>query len=163
MLMICIVCGVSGTGKSTIGRLLANRVNLPFFDADDFHSVANIQKMKNGNPLEDSDRLEWLKALSLHIKEWESNGGAVLACSALNCLHRRILVPYPQIEVKWITLEGERDLVLSRILNRNGHFFSAGLLDSQFEIYERPKNSWVFNIEYAPGEIVSDIIQRMSL
>ena len=160
--MIYIVCGVAGTGKSTIGRQLGDRINLPFYDADDFHSEANVIKMASGVALEDADRLQWLQTLSIKIIEWEKTGGAVLACSALKELYRILLVPFPGLDVKWIALEGRKELILERLLSRNEHFFTADLLDSQLEIYNRPSNGWVFDVASTPNEIVSEIVNRLN-
>lgn len=160
--MIYIICGVSGTGKSTVGKLLSDKIGLPFYDADDFHSEPNIKKMASGIPLEDYDRIEWLKTLSIKIRAWETSGGAVLACSALKELYRKLLVPFLEVKVCWVALEGSRELILERLLNRNEHFFKAELLDSQLEIYSRPENGWVFDVKLSPDEIVTEIIKNLN-
>lgn len=86
-----VIMGVSGCGKTTIGKLLSQKTGLPFYDTDDFHTKANIEKMKNGIPLDDTDRQPWLESLSNHIKTCEANGSAILACSALNEKYRETL------------------------------------------------------------------------
>ncbi|MDQ3550649.1 MAG: gluconokinase, partial [Bacteroidota bacterium] len=100
--MIYIVMGVSGSGKTTIGQLLANALHLPFYDADDFHPVENIQKMAAGTPLTDEDRQQWLETLAGNIKLWSKEGGAVLACSALKEKYRIILQSIPSDSLTWI-------------------------------------------------------------
>ncbi len=160
--MVYIVCGVSGTGKTTVGKILANHLGLPFFDADDFHSEANVQKMAKGTPLNDADRVEWLSDLSSEILKWEKQGGAVLACSALKEQYRQQLVVDTHSNVKWIVLEGDRELILSRMKQRKGHFFSAEMLDSQFEIYERPGYGQIYDIKSTPDQIVAEVIKSVS-
>ncbi|MEP2651151.1 MAG: gluconokinase, partial [Paraglaciecola sp.] len=100
--MILIVCGVSGTGKSTIGSQLAKKLELPFYDGDDFHPESNVQKMQSGTPLNDKDRQPWLASLAKHIASWEIDGGAVLACSALKESYRKILASSANTQVNWI-------------------------------------------------------------
>src|SRR5680860_480965 len=134
--MIIIIFGVTGCGKSTVGKLLAGRLNLPFYDGDHFHPNANVQKMASGIPLTDEDRLPWLQNLAEHIREWDQKNGAVLACSALNAQYRKILQAVPNIQ--WILLEGPKELIRERLNFRVGHFMNPALLDSQFEAFEKP-------------------------
>src|SRR5690606_36891234 len=98
--MIIVVFGVTGCGKSTVGELLANKLQLRFYDADQFHPLENVEKMTQGIPLTDKDRLPWLEILGQHLEQWESNQGAVLACSTLNEKYRRILQTVPVIH--WV-------------------------------------------------------------
>lgn len=106
--------GVSGCGKTTIGKQLALEQGLPFFDADNFHPKANIEKMKNNLALNDSDRLPWLNTLAEKIYEWENNEGAVLACSALKESYRAILTS-KQSNILWVFLTGTFDLIIDRL------------------------------------------------
>ncbi|MEP0367666.1 MAG: gluconokinase [Cyclobacteriaceae bacterium] len=160
--MIYIVCGVSGTGKTTIGKTLASQLDVPFYDADDFHSENNIKKMQSGTPLDDSDRINWLKTLSSKILQWERDGGAVLACSALKELYRQLLVPVAETPVRWIVLEGDKEVILERMKARKGHFFDAKMLDSQFEIYERPSYGLILNVSESPDELIGKIFKEIN-
>ncbi|MEP4533429.1 MAG: gluconokinase [Cyclobacteriaceae bacterium] len=160
--MIYIVCGVSGTGKTTIGKTLASQLDVPFYDADDFHSENNIKKMQSGIPLDDSDRINWLKTLSSKILQWERDGGAVLACSALKELYRQLLVPVAETPVRWIVLEGDKEVILERMKARKGHFFDAKMLDSQFEIYERPSYGLILNVSEPPDELIGKIFKEIN-
>ena len=127
---ILFVIGVSGTGKSTIAKLLAEELNLPFFDGDDFHSEANIEKMSNKIPLTDEDRYEWLVTLNkLAVNNQET--GAVIVCSALKESYRNILANKIEEKVVWISLESSFELLLERLRKRKGHFMPAELLRSQ--------------------------------
>ncbi|HEY5686968.1 MAG TPA: gluconokinase, GntK/IdnK-type [Yeosuana sp.] len=112
--MIIILMGVSGCGKTTIGKQLALEQGLPFFDADNFHPKANIEKMKNNLAFNDSGRLPWLNALAEKIYEWENNEGAVLACSALKESYRSILTS-KQSNILWVFLTGTFDLIIDRL------------------------------------------------
>jgi carbohydrate kinase (thermoresistant glucokinase family) len=158
--MVYIVMGVSGSGKTTIGQLLAQRLGVPFYDADDFHSAANVSKMQHGAPLTDEDREDWLQILAKEIEKWNSDGGAVLACSALKEKYRRVLCSQAPRNIEWIFLKGEKDVIKERLLDRKGHFMNAGLLDSQFQILEEPAYGIVISIEYSPEAAVELILQQ---
>lgn len=159
--MIVIVCGVSGTGKSTIGEMLADKMDLPFFDGDDFHPQANVQKMQNGNPLNDEDRKPWLEELSKQLALWNNNKGAVLACSALKESYRKILASNGVSDIKWVYLNGSKELLTERLASRKGHFFNPKLLDSQLDALELPDYGWVVDVLPTPSEIVNDIAKRL--
>jgi len=133
--MVFIVMGVSGCGKTTVGKLLAGRIAFPFHDADDFHSQGNLEKMNNGVPLTDEDRVPWLFDLAVHVAQWNRHGGAVLACSALKKQYRDMLDWNGKEEVAYIHLKGDRDLILGRMKDRTDHFFPPSLLESQFRNY----------------------------
>ncbi|QDU72553.1 gluconokinase [Mucisphaera calidilacus] len=135
---VYVVMGVSGCGKSTIGKRLAQRLNLPFYDADDFHPQANRDKMAAGQPLNDHDRQPWLETLAHNIQSWASapEGGAVLACSALKRAYRDTLRSTPA--VRFVLLVGSFELILSRMQQRSDHFMPATLLQSQFDTLETP-------------------------
>ena len=136
--MIVIVCGVSGAGKTTIGRLLAQDVGWKFYDADDFHPAANIEKMKAGTPLTDEDRQPWLDRLRQLIERClAAQESAVIACSALKRAYRDRLRVTEQ--VKFVFLRASRAQVVEHLQQRRGHFMPAALLDSQFADLEEPQ------------------------
>ncbi|TQO36187.1 gluconokinase [Arenibacter algicola] len=156
---ILFVIGVSGTGKSTIAKLLAEKLNLPFFDGDDFHSEANIEKMSNKIPLTDEDRYEWLVTLNkLAVNNQET--GAVIVCSALKESYRNILANKIEEKVVWISLESSFELLLERLQKRKGHFMPAELLRSQLDTFEPPANAIKISIVPSPQEIVDQILRE---
>lgn len=143
--MVYIVMGVSGCGKTTVGEALAERLGLPFYDGDAFHPDENRRKMAAGTPLNDVDRRPWLEALAEAGVQWNEAGGAVLACSALKQAYRNTLGKHGG--VTFIYLQGTRDLLAQRLEERAGHFFPAGLLDSQLAALEPPRNAVVIPID----------------
>jgi carbohydrate kinase (thermoresistant glucokinase family) len=159
--MVYIIMGVSGSGKTTIGQLLAQNLGLPFYDGDDFHSDDNIDKMENSQPLTDADRENWLKSLAVQIEQWQAKGGAVLACSALKERYRTWLQSIPSNQLEWIYLKGAEGLIQQRILNRKNHFMSASLLHSQFEILEEPAYGIKVTVDGSPEDIVQKILQQI--
>jgi carbohydrate kinase (thermoresistant glucokinase family) len=136
--MIYLFIGVSGCGKTTLGKLFAECVQIPFYDADDFHPESNIRKMKNGIPLNDEDRAPWLRDLARHIILWNGSGGAVLACSALKESYRQILSANAGIPIKWVFIQADFETLEQRLVNRKGHFFNPLLLKSQLDTMEPP-------------------------
>lgn len=152
--------GVTGSGKSTIGTLLANRLSFPFFDADDFHSQENISKMSQGIPLTDEDRYPWLQTLSNLLRSHQTEG-AVLACSALKENYRRLLQQGLKEPITWIYLEGSKELLIKRMEGRKGHFMPEALLDSQLATLEKPSYAWCISIEKDPESIVNEITHRI--
>lgn len=157
--MIYIVMGISGSGKSTIGEMLAGRLGLPFYDADDYHLPLSVEKMRNGIPLTDDDRMPWLENLARHVAQWESTGGAVLACSALKERYRVLLQTVPQII--WIYLTGPRDIILERLQSRKAHYMSPALIDSQLEALEEPAYGLHVDITATPQAIVDHVLGRL--
>ncbi|WP_233557649.1 NADP-dependent phosphogluconate dehydrogenase [Aquimarina sp. AD1] len=155
--IIYIVYGVSGSGKTTVGKALAKELNIPFFDADDFHPEENIKKMSTGFPLDDSDREPWLKKLASEIVVWNTNKGAVLACSALKKAYRKTLQSIDSKYVKWIFLDGSFDLISNRLEARKDHFFKKEMLFSQFEALEQPEDGISINIDKSVDQIMSEI------
>ena len=159
--MICIVMGVSGSGKTTVGRELAQALSLPFYDADDFHSVANVEKMSHGTPLTDEDRHDWLAAMAAGITKWEKTGGAVLACSALKEKYRAVLQAAAAQAVLWVVLEGSKDLLVSRMRGRSGHYMKEQMLNSQLADYESPTYGLHLSIEASPQELVRQVVEYL--
>lgn len=151
-----IVMGVSGCGKSTVGRLLAARTGQPFYDADDFHPPANIEKMRSGIPLADADRAPWLASLHELLSKEASRQGCVLACSALRQSYRRTLTGTLS-GVGWVYLRGTREELLARLESREGHFMPPTLLDSQLAALEEPETPLIFSINLPPEHIVAEV------
>ena len=160
--MIVIVMGVTGAGKTTIGRLLAKELGWEFADADDFHSAANKEKMSRGIPLDDADREPWLDAIRAAMLQWSAaNQNVVLACSALKSGYRERLEIGP--EVKFVYLKGSYETIYQRLLSRHGHFATEKILSSQFEALEEPEDAIVVDVRKSPEEIVSEIRERLKL
>lgn len=158
---IIYIMGVSGSGKTTIGKNLSAKINIPFFDGDDFHSAANKEKMHAGIPLTDDDREDWLKRLNELAKEHAKKIGAVIGCSALKDKYRTILSEGISVPLFWIFLQGSYDLIKKRMEERKGHFMPAELLRSQFDTLEVPKDAIVIDISKSPDEIVDAIIHAI--
>jgi carbohydrate kinase (thermoresistant glucokinase family) len=158
---IIYIMGVSGSGKTTVGKLLSQKIQLPFFDADDFHPPANKEKMRSGQPLTDEDREAWLQNIhALAIEQMQMNG-AVIACSALKEKYRTVLnegIEQPQ----WIFLQGSYEMIYERMANRKDHYMPASLLRSQFDNLEIPDTAVTVDIERGPEEIVELISFRIS-
>jgi len=163
--VIVIILGVSGAGKTTIGRLLAQELDWPFYEGDDFHPEANIRKMHEGVPLTDEDRQPWLESLRALIQRCLVTGqNGVLACSALKESYRQYL--RVDDEVKFVYLRGDYDLVATQLRQRHGHFMNPGLLASQFMTLEEPEaGEEVITVELGrtPNELVHEIRLRLGL
>jgi gluconokinase len=163
--VVIVICGVTGVGKTTIGRLLAQELEWEFYDADDFHSMENIAKMEEGVPLTDEDRQPWLGKLRELIEQCLVAGkNAVLACSALKKAYRdRLRV---SDGVKFVFLRGNRRKISEQLQHRHGHFMNPVLLDSQFEDLEEPQPSeHVLSLELgrSPGDVVELIKTKLKL
>jgi gluconokinase len=161
-----VIMGVSGSGKSTVGSLLAGRLGWEFEDGDWFHPPANVEKMHQGIPLTDEDRWPWLKAIAAFIDETRRTGKhAVIACSALRRRYRDILLR-GRPDVRLVYLKGSEPLIARRIATRHGHFMPADLLHSQFETLEEPaaeERAIVVSVEPRPRAIVDDIVKALKL
>jgi gluconokinase len=158
--------GVSGSGKSTIGTLLAERLQWDYQDGDWFHPPANVEKMHKGIPLDDDDRKPWLAAIAEWIDETREAGGhAVIACSALKRRYRDAIIGARK-DVRLVYLKGGEDLIARRIADRHGHFMPATLLHSQFDTLEEPgedERTIVVSIAPRPREIVANILAALGV
>ncbi|MGN6645569.1 MAG: NADP-dependent phosphogluconate dehydrogenase [Cytophaga sp.] len=160
---VYIVMGVSGCGKTTIGKMLAETLKIEFYDGDAFHSIANIEKMAVGIPLTDEDRYSWLSDINKQIKESFAGGRSIVfACSALKESYRKILAQQIEDAVVWIYLKGDADTIGLRLENRAGHFMSPTLLQSQFDILEEPSTAIHIDITLDPNIIIHTIVKRLT-
>jgi gluconokinase len=157
-----ILMGVSGSGKTSVGQLLARRLGWTFFDADDFHPPANIEKMRSGIPLDDADRAPWLAALNGLLARTIGEGKhPVLACSALKEKYRRTLLDGNR-GIRIVYLRGDYGLIRRRMEERSHHYMKADMLRSQFEALEEPRNAVTVDIDRPPAEIVDRIVSRLN-
>ncbi len=155
--MILVVMGVSGCGKTTVGKLIADHLRWPYFEGDDFHSKANIEKMSQGIPLTDEDRAGWLEAIAKRMQEIEQESkSAVFTCSALKNSYREKLASGPA-SIQFIYLRGDYETIRQRLETRQGHYMKAALLKSQFEILEEPQDAWVFDVTTPPLDIAHEV------
>jgi gluconokinase len=163
--MIVIVFGVSGAGKTTIGKLLAEQLGWRFYEGDDFHPRANVEKMRSGRPLTDEDRWPWLERLREQItRSIAAKENAVLACSALKRAYRDRL--RASDEVKFVFLRGDYALVAEQLRQRRGHFMNPELLRSQFADLEQPEpdeDVLTSELGRTPQELVEEIKTKLRL
>jgi len=160
--MIVIVMGVVGSGKTTVGRLLAAQLGWGFADADDFHSTANVEKIRRGIALDDNDRGPWLENLRAAITRWIAEKRSfVLACSALKRSYRQELSVGPAI--RFVYLKGSADLIAERLRSRHGHFAGEQILASQFADLEEPEAAVTVEIAAPPRQIVAEIREKLGL
>lgn len=160
--MVVIVMGVSGSGKTTIGRLLARELGCPFLEGDDAHPPANVKKMAAGLPLTDADRLPWLVELRRRIERCLAEGQhAVVACSALKESYRQVLTGGLE-GVRYVYLRGTPELIRERLEVRQGHFMKAAMLESQLAVLEVPAGAVAVDVGRTPEEIVAEIISFLS-
>jgi gluconokinase len=161
--MVVIVMGVTGAGKTTIGRVLASSLGWEFHDGDDLHTAASKRKMHLGIALDDCDRTPWLRALRKLIQAMLSEGrNGVVACSALKQSYRDELVVDPDL-VKVVYLKGMEQLIAERHRNRTDHFMNPALLPSQFDTLEEPSDAIVIDVSRAPEAIVAIIKARLAI
>jgi len=163
--MIVVIFGVAGVGKTTIGKLLAGELGWKFYDADNFHPLANIEKMKRGEPLTGRDRRPWLERLRQRIEQsLSSHENAIVACSALKKSYRDQL--RINSEVKFVFLHAERDRVARQLKDRPEHFFNLNLLDTQFADLEEPESledALRIQVRGEPTELVREIKEEIGL
>lgn len=164
--LVLVVMGVSGSGKTTIARELANRLGWTFEEGDVLHPAANVAKMHAGIPLDDADRAPWLKAVAEWIdRQRARNTSGIITCSALKRSYRNIIIgDRPNVRV--VYLRGSYKLIASRLARRHGHFMPASLLKSQFDALEEPaadENPLIVDIGSTPAKIVDSIIDRLHL
>jgi gluconokinase len=161
--LIVVLWGVSGCGKSTVGALLAESLSCPFYDADDFHPPANIEKMRAAIPLTDDDRWPWLQRLADMLQDVvRKRGSAVLACSALKQSYRNVLSVDDE-QVVFVQLAGSFDLIEKRMASRRHEFMNNDLLRSQFDTLEPAADGLVEDINAPPGQICTRIMARLGL
>lgn len=157
--MIIVIMGVSGSGKTTIGSLLAKELNWKFYDADDFHSISNKEKMSKGIALTDEDRASWLSTLQNLIQT--EKGAFVLACSALKDSYRSLLKINEQVQ--FIYLKGSFEQIEQRLSKRKNHYMPVKLLESQFDALEEPKDVLTIDISNTPETIIQIIRKGLNL
>ena len=156
---LIIIMGVSGCGKTTVGEALSKALALPFYDADDYHPKANIEKMRSGTSLTDIDRRPWLEILAKNLVTWKSDGGAILACSALKEDYRNQLQQYEK--VNWVYLAGDFKTIHHRMKHR-AHFMKANMLQSQFDTLEPPNYGIQLQVSLPVREMVHKIKDILS-
>jgi gluconokinase len=162
--MIVVVMGVSGSGKSTVGKLLARELGWTFVEADDYHPAANIAKMRRGMPLDDEDRRPWLDAIRHRLEEAGARGeNVVLACSALKHSYQHYLAGFAPESVRYVYLSGSEELIRRRLAGRTGHFMNPALLHSQFETLEPPEGAVRVDVTASPEAIAADIRLKLGL
>jgi gluconokinase len=160
--MVVILMGVTASGKTTVGRLLAEASGYQFYDADDFHPSANVDKMRRGIPLDDDDRRPWLETLRDLVRRClAEERNAVLACSALKQAYRRYLLIDPR--VKLVYLKVDEELIRQRLQRRQGHFMNPALLESQFTTLEEPDDALWLDASRSPEEIVGTVRCRLQM
>lgn len=161
--MLVVLMGVSGSGKTTIGTVLAERVGAVFADADDYHPLANKEKMAAGQPLNDADRQPWLEELNRMLRGWFDQGrSGVLACSALKEAYRTTLSSgMPVDAVHFVLLDGSREMIAERLRLRHHEFMTAKLLDSQFATLEPPEDAYRVVNDRTPAEVAEQILEHV--
>jgi gluconokinase len=161
--MIVVVMGVSGSGKTTIGKLLAERMGWIFADADDYFSPASKQKMAAGHALTDEDRAPWLLTLNELMRKWDAEGSnVVLACSALKAkYHDTLEAGIPPTHIQFIFLDGPKELIAKRLVTRKHEYMNPMLLDSQLAALERPTDAFRIVNDRPPEQIVDHLLENV--
>lgn len=162
--MVLVIMGVSGSGKTTVGRLLAERLGWHYQEGDTLHPPENVAKMSSGTPLGDADRIPWLQRIAGCVDAWHSDGEAgVITCSALKRIYRDIVIG-ERPDVGLVYLRGSRELIGRRMAARKGHFMPAALLDNQFATLQEPSSderAITVDVGGTPAEIVDEILRRL--
>jgi len=160
--MVIVVVGVAGSGKTTVGTILAAAMKCPFLEGDSLHPKENIDKMSHGIPLTDADRGPWLSAIHARILDYFERGqDLVVGCSALKQAYRRVLAT--GIPITWVYLKGSPVLIRSRLKHRLNHFMKADLLASQFDALEEPDDALVVDVSEPPSVIVEHILSQLRI
>ena len=155
--------GVSGSGKSTVGQLVADKLSMPFIDADDHHLPSSIEKMAQGIPLTDIDRMPWFPVIhELVIEHLGLSSGAVIACSALKKKYRTHLNQSIESNVKWVYLKGSYDLIFERMKARSDHFMGTSMLESQFETLQEPEDAITIDIAASLSSVVDNTVAELA-
>jgi gluconokinase len=161
--MIVVVWGVSGCGKTTVAKLLAKKLDWQFLDADDFHSTENIEKMRQGRPLNDKDRKPWLDEIAQQLMTINQSGAsATLACSALKLAYRDLL-GINEKTVRSVLLHGDQQAIQQRLENRQHEFMNKDLLNSQFQTLEADTTGIKVSIQQSPSEICQEIRRQLQI
>lgn len=162
--MVIVLMGVSGSGKTVVGKALAADLNWTFIEGDDFHPAANVEKMRNGVPLNDEDRRPWLQALRTRVEEaCERDENLIVACSALKDAYRDFLEQHDPACVDFVFLNGSNELIRERLEKREGHFMDPELLRSQLDTIEPPADALEVDIAPAPPDIAAEIRRKLDL
>ncbi len=161
--MIVVLMGVMGAGKTAVGTVLAEEMGVPFIDADDHHSAKNKEKMHGGMPLNDEDRQPWLETLNGLLLQWHGSGaGGVMACSALKEQYRAVLRGgMPEGAVHFVMLDAEKELLAARLAARSHEYMNNGLLQSQLETLETPRDALVIMNDLPPQEVAVKIMRHL--
>jgi gluconokinase len=158
--MIVVVMGVAGSGKTTVGTMLADSMRCPFLEGDSLHPASNVEKMSRGIPLTDAGRAPWLGAIHARLLDaFERRQSLVVACSALTQSSRTILAE--GIPIRWVYLKGDATLIRSRLQHRTGHYMKAEMLASQLEALEEPANAITADVSQPPSAIVEEVLAEL--
>ena len=157
---IVVVMGVAGSGKTTVGMMVADAMHCAFLKGDSLHSAANVEKMSHGIPLTDADRAPWLAAIHSRLLDaYRHRQSLVVGCSALKQSYRTVLAD--GIPITWVYLKGSPALIRSRLQHRTGHYMKADMLASQWEALEEPSDALLVDISHSPGAIVEQILAEL--
>jgi gluconokinase len=160
--MVIVLMGVSGSGKTTVGKILADRLGWSFVEGDDFHPRANVEKMRAGIPLDDTDRKPWLAALRERVDRACAGGeDIVLACSALKHAYQDYLEQHDPACVRYVYLHGSEELIKKRLAARKGHFMNPNLLHSQVETLEPPADAIRVEVSGSPEEVGEEVLRKL--